>query len=158
MAHFWRNFENKPEGSGKYRERKFPVAVVNILLLVHRRERKSEKKMNVVHGLKRIPRIKFPQRHINPSGFRLSMKLSTQNLCYFFHNFARLFLAWFEFFLCTVSFSWIRYEIVFIWLWIFAFRSISLWLICIYIVRFKGYTDLFSHWIESCLLSNLESL
>ncbi|CAE6180069.1 unnamed protein product [Arabidopsis arenosa] len=23
--------------------------------------------MNVVHGLKRIPRIKFPQRHVNPS-------------------------------------------------------------------------------------------
>jgi hypothetical protein len=86
MAHFWRNFENKPEGSGKYRERKFPVAVVNILLLVHRRERKSEKKMNVVHGLKRIPRIKFPQRHINPSASEGKSQVANEADTLFFSN------------------------------------------------------------------------
>ncbi|KAF8087205.1 hypothetical protein N665_0595s0016 [Sinapis alba] len=43
--------------------------------------------MNVVHGLKRIPRIKFPQRHFKPSVFTEGTKqVENEADTFFFSN------------------------------------------------------------------------
>ncbi|AEE84819.1 hypothetical protein AtNW77_Chr4g0300871 [Arabidopsis thaliana] len=42
--------------------------------------------MNVVHGLKRIPRIKFPQRHINPSASEGKSQVANEADTLFFSN------------------------------------------------------------------------
>lgn len=77
---------------------------------------RAKEKMNVVHGLKRIPRIKFPQRHVNPSGFDYRETLVCRIYIVFGVKFSK--------FLSTVSLSRIRYEIVSIWLW-FLFADLS---------------------------------
>lgn len=66
----------KNKGAGKFEKSEnrenFESPSTFILLCTNEKkpERERElKKMNVVHGLKRIPRIKFPQRHLKPSGF-----------------------------------------------------------------------------------------
>ncbi|KAL1222581.1 hypothetical protein V5N11_018949 [Cardamine amara subsp. amara] len=42
--------------------------------------------MNVVHGLKRIPRIKFPQRHVNPSASEGKSQVANEADTFFFSN------------------------------------------------------------------------
>ncbi|CAL9226633.1 hypothetical protein ISN44_As12g017660 [Arabidopsis suecica] len=42
--------------------------------------------MNVVHGLKRIPRIKFPQRHVNPSASEGKTQVANEADTLFFSN------------------------------------------------------------------------
>ncbi|CAH8275563.1 unnamed protein product [Arabidopsis lyrata] len=42
--------------------------------------------MNVVHGLKRIPRIKFPQRHVNPSVSEGKTQVANEADTLFFSN------------------------------------------------------------------------
>lgn len=73
MAHACRKLKTKAEEGSKKRQKISKVAVNNSPLGNTRtNEREGREEMNVVHGLKRIPRIKFPQRHLKPSGFDLS--------------------------------------------------------------------------------------
>lgn len=43
------------------------------------KEGKKKKKMNAAQAMKRIPRIKFPQRHSNPSGSGLQPQAATKS-------------------------------------------------------------------------------
>ncbi|KAL0834809.1 hypothetical protein Bca101_086698 [Brassica carinata] len=70
MAHACRNLKTKAEEGSKKkkkRDKKFPKTPSTFSIGQHTNEQEGREEMNVVHGLKRIPRIKFPQRHLKPS-------------------------------------------------------------------------------------------